>query len=142
MKQRGRFFEGRYGGDGLNTFLCILSWISFFIGVVLAILIGGKVGQIVGGVFYFVAIAAIILGVYRMMSRKLPARRAEYLWFRSKISDPVKGFFKRIFLRIKQGKTHRFFRCPSCRQTVRVPRGKGRIRIKCPRCGNTFEKKS
>ena len=35
-----------------------------------------------------------------------------------------------------------FFRCPSCKEVVRVPRGKGKIRITCPRCGYAFEKKT
>mgnify|MGYP002625827682 CR=1 FL=1 len=33
-------------------------------------------------------------------------------------------------------KEHKYFRCPKCRQTVRVPKGKGRVRITCKSCGN------
>ena len=37
---------------------------------------------------------------------------------------------------------HRYFRCPDCRQTVRVPRGKGKISIRCPKCGRQFIEKT
>ena len=33
---------------------------------------------------------------------------------------------------------YKFFRCPSCRNRLRLPRGKGRIQITCPRCGHRF----
>ena len=35
-----------------------------------------------------------------------------------------------------------YYRCPKCRQKLRVPRGRGRIQISCPRCGTQFIKKS
>ena len=41
-----------------------------------------------------------------------------------------------------QRKDYKFFTCPSCRTTLRVPRGKGQIRIVCRKCGNTFTGKT
>ena len=38
--------------------------------------------------------------------------------------------------------TYRFFKCPQCRQTVRVPKGRGKICITCPKCKTEFIKKS
>ena len=43
--------------------------------------------------------------------------------------------------RIKD-RDNRYFSCPKCRQTVRVPRGKGKISITCPRCKEKFIKKT
>ena len=37
---------------------------------------------------------------------------------------------------------HRYFDCPSCRQSVRVPRGKGKIAITCPKCREKFVRKT
>ena len=37
---------------------------------------------------------------------------------------------------------NRYFLCPRCRQTVRVPRGKGRILITCPKCKEKFQRKT
>ena len=39
-------------------------------------------------------------------------------------------------------KDHKYYACPRCRQTVRVPRGKGKISITCPKCKEKFIKKT
>lgn len=39
-------------------------------------------------------------------------------------------------------RNNRYFDCPKCRQTVRVPRGKGKISITCPKCREKFIKKT
>ena len=42
----------------------------------------------------------------------------------------------------KNDKMHKYFLCPNCKQTVRVPRGRGQITITCPKCKQKFDKKS
>ena len=39
-------------------------------------------------------------------------------------------------------KDHKYFFCPKCGQSVRVPKGAGKIRVTCPKCGEKFEKKA
>ena len=39
-------------------------------------------------------------------------------------------------------KEHRYFRCPSCGQQLRVPKGKGKITVTCRSCGAVFQEKS
>ena len=39
-------------------------------------------------------------------------------------------------------KDHKYFFCPKCGQSVRVPKGAGKIRFTCPKCGEKFEKKA
>ena len=41
-----------------------------------------------------------------------------------------------------QRSTYRFYKCPQCKQTVRVPKGRGKICITCPKCKTEFIKKS
>ena len=36
----------------------------------------------------------------------------------------------------------RYFRCPNCKQKVRVPKGKGTIEIRCPKCNTKFIKRT
>ena len=42
----------------------------------------------------------------------------------------------------KQKATHRFFKCPCCSKSLRVPSGIGRLRIMCPKCGENFFEKT
>ena len=39
-------------------------------------------------------------------------------------------------------KDHKYFFCPKCGQSVRVPKGASKIRVTCPKCGEKFEKKA
>ena len=113
-----RFMQGRYGTDKLNTALLIL-------GMILC-LVGSFADKML---IYDLAYIPLIYGLFRMFSRKVEARRAENAAF--------EGLLRRI-----RDRSHRYFRCPSCRQTVRVPKGKGKINIRCPKCGESFIKKT
>ena len=42
----------------------------------------------------------------------------------------------------KQRKVYRIYKCPTCKQKVRVPKGKGKISIHCPKCDTYFIKRS
>ena len=111
-----RFMYGRYGTDQLG----------------LAMMVLGLVFLIAGRWCYWLFIPAYaLLGfyIYRCYSRNMVQRRKENAWFMRLIA-PIRD------------RQHRYFRCPGCRQSVRVPRGKGRIAIRCPKCGARFEKKS
>lgn len=87
-------------------------------------------------------IALILLGYsyFRMFSRNVQARYLEnqkYLEWKRKFL----GFFRNIGRRFKD-KDHKYFSCPNCGQSVRVPKGKGNISIKCPKCGRDFIKRT
>ncbi len=140
-KLRG-FLTGRYGGDPLNTVISVFSLVALIAAVVVASVFRTTAGVIIAAVMYLVSLGALVLSIFRTFSRNLSARRAEYDWFRTRFIDPFKKGSAKRKARKAQSATHRFFKCPACRQTVRVPRGKGKIRITCPKCGNTFIKKT
>lgn len=126
-----RFMQGRYGNDGLNRFLLIVIFICFILS-----LFSGRVG-----IFHIIGTASLIYLYFRMFSKNIYKRRAEnavYLKYEYK----VKQFFATFKRDMKQRKTHHIYRCPSCKQKIRIPRGKGRIEIRCPKCSTTFIKKS
>ena len=141
MKERLRkFMEGRYGADELNRFLTLCGWVLLLIGFVLSG-IDSKVALIIGSVLVTLSWAALIYSLFRTFSKRTQERASEnYKYFVCK--NKVLGWFRRLKARWKDRKTHRYFRCPQCKATVRVPRGKGKIRITCPKCKHQFVKKS
>lgn len=134
MKERIiQFMRGRNGNDPLNRFLLVVG--------LLVILLGGLIGGKLGGALNMIALALIAVSWYRMLSRDLLRRQAEnsaYLRRRYQ----VLGWFRRMKTRWDQRRDYRFFTCPSCHTTLRVPKGRGKIRIVCRKCGNSFTRKS
>ncbi len=138
-----QFLVGRYGGDSLNTVLSVISLISFFAGMLVRSLSKESVaGTVIGWVLYLAAMGLLGLTVFRTFSKNLTARRAEYEWYRSHILVPITRKRNEARTKRAQAATHKFFKCPGCGQTVRVPKGKGKIRITCPKCGKVFVKKT
>ena len=132
--------EGRYGADELNRFLTICGWVLLLTGFVLSA-IDRNVTVILGSVLVTLSWALLILSIFRTLSKKTGRRASEnYKYFVCK--NKVLGWFRRGKARRQDRKTHRYFRCPQCRATVRVPKGKGKIRITCPKCRHQFVKKS
>lgn len=125
-----KFFYGRNGVDQLTVFILLASLI--------VTLIGGIFRLSWLQLLYF---AGVALAVYRTLSRNLVKRRAENQLFLQKTRSITSWFRvrRRIF---QERKTHRHFKCPSCKQRLRVPRGKGNIKITCSKCGEQFSRKS
>ena len=123
------FMAGRYGSDALTYALVIFS-------LVLGLLMN------LFRVPFLQLIMLLPLGYcfFRMFSRNIERRAAENRAF-LKFWQPIGKWFMGRAAR-SQDAAHRYFRCPKCRQKLRVPRGKGRINITCPKCGNKFIKKT
>ena len=141
MKERLRkFMTGRYGADELNKFLIICGWVLLLLGMVLSGF-GSRVTVSVGSVLVTLSWAALLFSVFRTLSKNTQKRASEnYKYFVCK--NKVLSWFRRLKTRFQERKTHRYFRCPQCKATVRVPKGKGKIRITCPKCRNQFIKKT
>lgn len=131
LKERmARFMYGRYGMDQLSR---MMNYISFAL-LVITLFTNSRV-------LYLLALIGIIYSYYRAFSKNISRRDSEnqvYL----KLKYDVLRKFNNFKLRMKDKKTHRIFKCPSCSQKIRVPRGKGRISIKCPKCRIEFTRKS
>ena len=82
--------------------------------------------------------AHLVLCAHFLAEGRSPERGKPEVSFRNRFF----GSFRLLKSCFRQRKDYAFFRCPSCREIVRVPRGKGKIRITCPRCGYAFEKKT
>lgn len=132
MRLRDRFQQfmtGRYGTDEFSRFLLIVALIFMVLSMFL------------NGPFYLLAMVLLIYCYFRMFSRNTYKRYAEnekYL----EIKNNITGVFQREKDHASQRKDYRFFKCPNCKQKVRVPKGKGKIKIHCPKCHTDFIKKS
>lgn len=130
MKERiQRFFSGRNGTDDLNRFFMIVCFVLLLL------------GTFVSPVLASVGTGLCLYILFRALSRNLQQRAQENKAF-LQLRGRVRGRFLGKKNRFTQRKTHRFFKCPSCKQTVRVPKGKGKISIVCPSCHTQFIKKS
>ena len=116
-----RFMAGRYGHDRLNLTLLVVGCVLCFVQLL--------VPSGVGVILTILSEALLILSLFRCFSRntyKHYNENRKFLLLIDKIKD----------------RTHRYYTCPKCRQTVRVPKGKGKIAITCPKCREKFVKKT
>ena len=117
-----RFMQGRYGLDALGRLLLIvgfslslLSWIrplSFL---------------------YIPATVILFMAYFRCFSRNFYKRQCELAAY-MKIHNKISGKIALSKRRASERKTHKFFKCRTCKAQLRVPRGKGKIEITCPKC--------
>mgnify|MGYP000444185619 CR=1 FL=1 len=94
-----------------------------------------------GSVLSLLCWALLIYTYFRMFSRQTYKRACENQAYLAKTAK-VRHFFASQKSIMAQRKTHHIYKCPTCKQKIRVPKGKGRIEIRCPKCNTTFIKKS
>ena len=87
------------------------------------------------------AVAVMIYAYFRMFSKNIAKRSAENQWYLQK-ELKVKGFFQKKKRKLQSRKQYHIYKCPNCKQKIRVPRGRGKIAITCRKCGNEFIRKS
>ena len=120
-KMRGaiqRFMYGRYGLDRLSTVMIYTGFGIFLV----TLFFNLPILSLISNILMFWAL-------FRILSKNTYKRYQENRKFSS------------ILERLRD-RQHRYFDCPKCRQSVRVPRGKGKIAITCPRCKERFIKKT
>ena len=135
MKEKiGRFMAGRYGNDKLNQFM-------------MAVFLGCAVLNLFGRNAYASTVlnsweCLLILLVYiRMFSRNISKRYAENQKYLA-LENRLRRFFGQKRYLMQQRKEYHIYKCPGCKQKIRIPRGKGKISIRCPKCGEEFIKNS
>lgn len=124
-----RFMQGRYGNDQFNRFLMFFA---------LAMLI---LSMFAGDFWYMIALVLMVYAYFRMFSKNTYKRAGENQKY-MQLEWKVKAFLGKKKNEMKQLKTHHIYKCPNCKQKIRVPRGRGKIAIRCRKCGTEFIKKS
>ncbi len=140
-----RFMQGRYGFDKLNFALTLLGFVlSIALSVLRIFFIAAMRNHI--WVYYLFAFLHYLtyvpyaVAIFRALSRNFDKRRREEAAFMSFAGNWISFFTKK--LNQKKDADHRYFDCPTCHRTLRVPKGRGKIKIDCPHCGRQFTKKT
>ena len=121
---------GRYGVDSLSKFMLGTA-------VVLLVFAMGFRNNFLNTL----ACLLVLLCYFRVFSRNYQKRAEENQKF-LELKGKAATFLKREKEYFEQRKTHHIYKCPSCKQKIRVPKGKGKICITCPKCHTEFIKKS
>ena len=130
MTRLQRFMVGRYGSDQFSLFLTLTGFVFSCIGNFKYL-----------KVFYFVGSLLIFYSLFRSLSKNYAARRKELNWYLV-WSEKPKAQIKLLMNKIRDRKTHRYFKCKSCKAIMRVPKGRGKIEITCPKCRMKVIKKT
>ncbi len=130
MKWFQNFMRGRYGVDQFSFALLI----SYFIISVLGMIM--KNSLIVN-----LSFIVLIYCWYRILSKKIYKRSSENTWYLQKIY-PVRMWFNKKKRHFQDRKVYKYYKCPNCKQELRVPKGKGEITITCPKCHTKFDKRT
>lgn len=125
-----KFMIGRYGPDQLSVALLVLSLLLSIIFIFFP-----------ASVLRYIIYVPFIVFLFRVLSKNASRRREENVKF-LKLWTPVASWFSQKQYRLKDSKNHKYYKCPRCKQTVRVPKGKGKIKITCPKCNSDFIKKT
>lgn len=134
MRDRiAKFMAGRNGNDRLNLFLIVIGIIFIILGVVFR--------DSAGLLFNTLTLVIIVLVYFRMFSKNLSKRQTENAKY-MEIRYVFISKFRILREKWVQRNEYKFFRCPSCRTALRVPRGRGKIMIVCKKCGTRFEGRS
>ena len=125
-----RWMAGRHGVDDLGM-------VTLFAGLILSLVssfAGSSLLSLLGLVLY-------VITIYRMLSRNHEARVREnqkYLSLTGNWTTKIRQFFRRM----KNRKEYKYFRCPGCKQLLRLKRGCGEKDITCAKCGHQFKQKA
>ena len=117
-----RFMHGRYGTDRLNMVILCAGLAASLLSTWIKI-------PAVSLVLWALSYGLMTWAIFRSLSRNTYKRYQENRKF-LQLVDRVRD------------RQHRYYTCPKCRQTVRVPRGKGKISITCPKCREKFVRKT
>ena len=127
LKQKlSRFFIGRNGQDQLGIFLLVISIIfSFFRMWELSV----------------VSWVILAIAIFRVLSKNINKRRKENIVF-LRMWHSILRPFKNMKEMYNERKFYRIYRCPKCKQKLRVPKYKGKVKVRCTKCNETFIKKT
>ena len=126
-KTHKSFFQRHPGFDLYSLFWLLVFLVLFFLGrLFLPLLIPAGV--------------VLVYLVIRLLSRNQEKRQMENARFLALFRAVFRWFRRRRVL--QTDKEYYYFRCPTCGQSMRLPRGLGKVEITCRSCSSRFETRS
>jgi hypothetical protein len=122
------FLADRYGQDEMSKYLIAAALVLCLVSIFAW-----------GAVLYPVSLVIFAYSIFRTLSKNEAARRRELQWFMRAKQSVARGVKNRL-QQFRERKTHSYYKCPRCRNTLRVPKVRGRIEISCPKCHASFER--
>ncbi|MDP4119970.1 MAG: hypothetical protein Q8876_02820 [Bacillota bacterium] len=131
-----QFMFGRNGFDQLGIALLVLYFLLNFI--------RNFFWLSFGWVPFLVLLLLLILFFFRFFSKNVWKRQKENEMFMKFWRVIQKNIIEKISnaVRHAQDPVYKYFHCPRCRATLRLPRNRGKIDITCPKCNYTFRRKT
>lgn len=126
------FMQGRYGMDEINITLLVVS-------IIISLVSGFVFNLPARLIMSAVSVGLLALCIFRALSRNIYKRTAENRRYKP-VFSAVTGWFSLTYKKFRDGRTHRYYKCPECKTQLRVKNVKGKHTIRCPKCGNKFEK--
>jgi len=123
-----RFMIGRNGADELSLALLIVALVFS--------LISGFFGSIL---FNLLSYVAYFFCLFRMFSRNVEKRRSEN-WKYVQLRLKVKTSISQWWIRLKNMRKYKYFKCPECNALLRLPRKVGEVTVTCGKCRHAFKK--
>ena len=121
------FFHRHPGFDLYSLFWLLVFLVLFFLGrLFLPLLIPAGV--------------VLVYLVIRLLSRNQEKRQMENARFLALFRAVFRWFRRRRVL--QTDKEYYYFKCPTCGQSMRLPRGLGKVEITCRSCSSRFETRS
>ena len=125
-----RIMQGRHGADELS----------------MALLIAGLALSIIGSLTRFpllslLSMALYIYAMFRMFSRDHQKRYAENQKYLS-VMHGSSGSVRQFFVRLKNIRKYKYFKCPECHSRLRLPRKVGEVTVTCGKCHHAFKQKA
>ena len=130
MNQIRKFMNGRYGFDQLTRTLIYASLILSVLSMVLRY-----------NPLYLLSYLPFVYAIFRIFSKNITKRTQENMKY-YKMTNMIRNKIQNIKLAVIGTKTHKYYKCVHCKQTIRIPRGKGKISITCPKCKAEFVRKT
>lgn len=130
MNKLKNIMAGRYGWDQLSIVLLLAAAILTVIGRLSSLY-----------VFTILSYVPLLISLFRAFSKDIKKRSMENYKF-AILMSPIYSKFMKIKNRVQGSKKYKYFKCPECKKTLRVPRGKNKIMVTCPQCETKFSKKT